>query len=89
MSAGFSAKGNPAPRVKSIIAHYHGQSDDQAIAEADAAMINSSVTMLRVPNDLVGEVRALIASRQGRKPKAAPKAASKATKAKSPVRKSA
>lgn len=59
-------KGWNHKRVEAVIAHYDSQSEEEAIAEADAAFENSRMTLVRVPNELVGEVKNLI-QRQLRK----------------------
>ena len=51
-------------RVAELIAHYEGQSDDEAVAEDEAAMPESSRTVMEIPTDLVPAVRDLIASRR-------------------------
>jgi hypothetical protein len=51
--------------VRAIVSHYDSQPTQQAIAEADAAMVNSRMTLVRVPNELVAKVEALIASHDG------------------------
>jgi len=50
-------------KVRQVLAHYDGQSEDEAVAE-DEAGIQSSETVMRVPHDLVPQVRELIAKRQ-------------------------
>ena len=52
-------------RVAELIAHYEGQSDEEAVAEDEAVMSGSSRTVMEVPADLVPAVRDLIASRSG------------------------
>jgi hypothetical protein len=52
-------------KVQTIIAHYEGQTEDQAAAEDEAAYHNSAVTMMGVPTELVPKVQALIARRSG------------------------
>jgi hypothetical protein len=52
-------------RVAELIAHYEGQSDDEAVAEDEAAMSEASRTVMEIPTDLVPTVRALIANRSG------------------------
>lgn len=47
-------------RVESVIAFYDQQTDDQAIAEADAAWVNAHVQFVAVPVEVYPEVRALI-----------------------------
>lgn len=54
-------------RVKRLIEHYEGQSEEEAIAEDEAAFSRPSHTAMKVPVDLVSEVRALIAKRERRK----------------------
>ncbi len=50
-------------RTEALIAHFDNQTEDEAIAEADAAWKNSRVTFVRVPNELVAEVEAFVAKR--------------------------
>ena len=52
-------------RVAELIAHCEGQSDEEAVAEDEAAMSGSSRTVMVIPADLVPAVRDLIASRSG------------------------
>lgn len=59
-------KGLSRDKVEAIIARYDAQSDDEAIAEADAAWENSRMTLVRVPNELVADVLAFVASRKKR-----------------------
>jgi len=51
-------------RVKRVLAHYEGQTDDDATNE-DEEGIAPSETVMNVPRDLVPKVRELIAKRQG------------------------
>ena len=46
-------------RVRSVLDHYENQTEDEALAEDEAAFANS--TMMAVPSELVPEVRELIA----------------------------
>jgi hypothetical protein len=46
-------------RVRSVIDHYENQTEDEAVAEDEAAFASS--TMMAVPSELVPEVRELIA----------------------------
>jgi hypothetical protein len=48
-----------------VIEHYENQSDDEAIAEANAAYAAVKTTMVQVPVDLVPEVERLLAKRRG------------------------
>ena len=58
-------KGLDRKRVQSIIDHYENQTDDQAIAEAEAHYRKAKTTLIEVPNDLVPQVRKLISRRAG------------------------
>jgi len=51
-------------KVESVLAHYEGQTNEQAAAEDEDAM-RSSETVMSVPHDLVPAVRELIAKRRG------------------------
>jgi hypothetical protein len=54
-------KGWNRKRVESIIDHYENQTDDEAIAEAEAAYKAVKTTMMQVPVELVPRFRRLIA----------------------------
>lgn len=47
-------------RVRDIIEHYDGQSDDELAAEIEAAFEDTSQTVMVIPNDLVPAVRELL-----------------------------
>lgn len=51
-------------RVQSVLAHYEGQSDDEAADEDERALEDASQTVMEIPRDLVPAVRELIARRQ-------------------------
>jgi len=51
-------------RVRRVLEHYERQTDEEAVAEDEAAWENSSQTMMDVPTDLVPKVRELIAKRK-------------------------
>ena len=51
-------------RVKRVLEHYAGQSDDEAVAEDEAAWEKTTHTKMGVPVDLVQAVRELIAKRR-------------------------
>jgi hypothetical protein len=68
-------KGLDRARVERVIAYYEGQSEEEAIAEAEAAWENSHVALMRVPTDLVDEVRALITRSRGADRKSSRKSA--------------
>jgi hypothetical protein len=48
-------------RVKAILAHYELQTEDQAVAEDEAAFSTSGQTFIEIPNELVPTVRQLVA----------------------------
>ena len=48
-------------RVQKVLAHYETQSEDEAVAEDEAAFETSGQTVMEVPSDLVPAVRELIA----------------------------
>lgn len=51
-------------RVRRVIAHYEAQTEEEAVAEDEAASEREGETLMTVPTDLVPAVRALIAQRQ-------------------------
>lgn len=52
-------------RVKKVLAHYESQTDDEAIAEDEAALEPESETLMQVPVELVPIVRDMIARHRG------------------------
>lgn len=48
-------------RVKRVLKHYESQSEEEAVAEDEAAFDSSAGTVMNVPKELVPEVRELIA----------------------------
>lgn len=48
-------------RVERVLAHYENQTEEEAVAEDEAAWEDSSQTFIEVPNNLVPAVRQLIA----------------------------
>jgi len=52
------------PRVRRVLAHYEEQSEEQAVAEDEAAPEDKTQTVMEIPNDLVPAVRELIAKRR-------------------------
>ena len=48
-------------RVRRLLEHYEAQSDEAAVAEAEAAFEATTCTAMEVPVDLVPAVRELIA----------------------------
>ena len=51
-------------RVKRVLEHYEGQSEEQVVAEDEAASEQRDQTLMEVPNELVPTVRELIAKRR-------------------------
>jgi hypothetical protein len=51
-------------RVKRVLAHYEQQSDEEAVAEDEAAYESTTHTAMEVPVDLVPAVRELLAKRR-------------------------
>jgi len=47
-------------RVKSLLNHYEKQTEQEAIAEDEAAYEDASYTVMEVPKELVPKVRELI-----------------------------
>ena len=50
--------------MKRVLAHYESQSDEEAVAEDEAAAENSKNTLMAVPKPLVPAVRELIAKHE-------------------------
>ena len=50
-------------RVRKLLEHYEAQSDEEAVAEDEAAFDSITHTAMEVPVDLVPKVRELIAKR--------------------------
>ena len=53
-----------ARKVKELADYYDRQSDDEAIAEAEAALEAEGETLMMVPTELVPTIRKLIARRR-------------------------
>ena len=53
-----------AERVRRVLEHYEGQSDDEAVAEDEAAFEATTHTAMEVPVDLVPVIREMIAKRR-------------------------
>ncbi len=51
-------------RVKQVIAHYEGQTEDEALMEDESALENPDETIMVIPTGLVETVRELIAKHQ-------------------------
>jgi len=51
-------------RVRRVLEHYDRQSDDEAVAEDEAAYESTTHTAMEVPVDLIPAVRELLAKRR-------------------------
>ncbi len=47
-------------RVRGVIAYYDQQTEDEAVAEAEAALQDESSTLMKIPTELVPAVLELI-----------------------------
>lgn len=56
--------GGDEDRVRRVLEHYEAQSDEEALAEDEAALGTATHTAMHVPVDLVPVVRELIAKRR-------------------------
>ena len=54
-----------AERVRRVLAHYEAQSDEEAVAEDEAAYEATTHTAMAVPVELVPLVRELISKQRG------------------------
>ena len=50
-------------RVKRVLEHYETQSEDETVAEDEAAYEDTNQTFMEIPNELVPVVRELIAKK--------------------------
>lgn len=64
MNQGSYPPGWDADRVRRVLDHYESQSDDQAVAEDEAAYEAPTHTVMEVPVELVPQVRELIAKKK-------------------------
>ena len=56
-------KGWDEERVKRVLDHYENQTEDEAVAEDEAAWEDATQTFVEVPNELVPAVRELLAKK--------------------------
>jgi hypothetical protein len=61
MSTGNFPAGWDEERVQRVLEHYERQSEDEAVAEDEAAYEDRTQALIEVPVELVPEVRELIA----------------------------
>jgi hypothetical protein len=54
-------------RVRRVLAHYEEQTEEEAVAEDEAAFAEQTQTVMEIPTELVPAVRELIAKHQGDK----------------------
>ena len=52
-------------RVERVLDHYECQSEEEAVAEDEAAYEDPNQTFMEIPNELVPEVRELLAKKSG------------------------
>lgn len=64
MSEQTFPKGWDQERVQGVLTHYADQSEDEAVAEDEAAFVDESQATVVVPKELVPEIEALIARHQ-------------------------
>ena len=56
-------KGWDEERVKRVLEHYEMQSEEEAVAEDEAAYEDKDQTFMEIPNELVPAVREMIAKK--------------------------
>lgn len=61
MKQGVFPAGWDAERVKRVLAHYESQSEEEGVAEDEAAFEAPGQTVMEVPSDIVPAIRELIA----------------------------
>ena len=52
-------------RVRRLLQHYESMSEDEEVAKDEAALEDSTQTVMQIPNELVPSVRALLSERAG------------------------
>lgn len=65
MRHGKSTAGWDENRVRQVLDRYESQTEEEVVAEDEAAAEDASQTLMGIPNELVPEVRELIAKRAG------------------------
>lgn len=61
MKQGKFPPGWDEERVNEVLAHYESQTEEEAVAEDEAALEASGQTVMEIPTELVPKVRELIA----------------------------
>jgi hypothetical protein len=54
-------------RVQDVLAHYEGQTEEEAVAEDEAAFDDQAQVMMQIPRELVPVVEELLAEYYGSK----------------------
>ena len=57
--------GRDEKRVQRVLAYYESQTEDEAVAEDEAAYEQEGQTIMEIPHELVSKVRDLIAQHSG------------------------
>jgi hypothetical protein len=65
MKRGEFPPGWDAERVKRVLAHYESQSEEETVAEDEAAFEGLGQTVMEVPTEIVPAIRELIAKHKG------------------------
>ena len=66
MSQASFSPGWDEDRVRKVLSHYEVQSEEEATAEDEAALEDRDQTFAEVPDDLLPEIRSLIAKHETR-----------------------
>ena len=61
MKQGKFPQGWDKKRVKEVLDHYESQTEEEAVAEDEAAFEATDQTVMEIPTELVSKVRELIA----------------------------
>jgi hypothetical protein len=64
MKRGNFPEGWDEERVRRVLEHYETQSDEEALAEDEAAYESTTHTAMEIPVELVPQVRELLAKRR-------------------------
>jgi type II secretory pathway component PulC len=64
MKQSIFPRGWDEERVRRVLAHYEEQTEEEAVAEDEAAFEEQGQTVMEVPSELVPAVRELIAKHQ-------------------------
>ncbi len=52
-------------RIREVLAHYEGQSEDEQFIEIEDALESEGMTLMAIPTELVPAVRALLEKKEG------------------------